>query len=88
MQGKNATIKSSPPYVVEDGWVTIVGILNLGKEVYYIISLAKIILYIVVLCGYAQLDKLVLEGPALFKEAMHLACYLHIILHIQRSAIS
>lgn len=72
-------------YVVEDGGLAIVGRLNLPEEVNNMVGLPEVVLDIVILCRDAQLDKFILESAALLKEAMHLASYLHTILHIQRS---
>lgn len=79
MQGKNAIIKSFS--VIESNRLTppLVGFFNLGEEVGNMVGLAEVVLYVVVLGGYAQLAELVLERPALLKEAMHLSFYLHVL---------
>ena len=43
------------------------------------VSLSKIVLYVVVLRRDAQLDKFVLECARLLEKAMHLSFYLHAI---------
>ena len=56
----------------------LVGFLNLREEVDYMVGLAEVVLYVVVLGWYAQFLELPLESSALLKEAMYLTFYLHI----------
>lgn len=56
----------------------LVGFFNLCEEVDNVVGLAEVVLYVVILGGYAQFLELSLEGSALLKEAMHLSFYLHI----------
>mgnify|MGYP007027033049 CR=1 FL=1 len=78
IHGKNAIIKSSPPNLVKEWGLAIIGVLDFGKQVHNVVSLAKVVLDIVILCLVAEFLKLILKRATLLKEAMHLTCYLHI----------
>ena len=49
----------------------------LGKEVYLVVGLPEVVLYVVVLGWYAQLDELLLESARLLKEAVYSSVDFH-----------
>ena len=47
------------------------------EKVYNVVGLPKIVLNVVIFGGYAELDELVLESPALFKKTMYFSLDFH-----------
>ena len=78
MQGKKAMIKSSPPHLVKNRRFAVVRVFYCLEDIFLVVGLSEVILDIIILCRNTQLDKLILEGAGLFKEAMHFAVYCHI----------
>ena len=71
-------LSNHPPYIIKDGRLIIITLLNLGKQVNYMICLSKIILNIVIKSLIAEFFKLILESTALFKEKINFTCNFHI----------
>ena len=49
----------------------------LGKEVYLVVGLPEVVLYVVVLGWYAQFDELLLESARLLEEAVYSSVDFH-----------
>lgn len=77
MHGKKAKIKSSAEIESKMLAPPLIGFFNLGKEVYNMVCLAKIVLYVVVVCLITELAELVLESAALLEKTMDFAAYYH-----------
>lgn len=71
-------LSNPPPNIVKERRLAIVGVLDLGKQVYLVVGLPEIILNIYIYCLVTEFLKLILECAALFKETPYFACYLHI----------
>ena len=78
MHGKKAIIKSlqaiesktlTPPHI---------RFLYLAKQIYYVVCLLEMILYVIVLGGDSEFDKFLLESAALLKETVHFPVDFHI----------
>ena len=66
MQGKNAITRSPscpPHYGIKDRRTPIIAFLYLVKQIHLVVCLPEVILYVIILRRYAQLDKFVLECP-------------------------
>lgn len=67
-----------PPNLIEQRWFAIIGIFYRLEEVIRMVGLAKVILYVIVLCRNTKFDKFILECSRLLKEAMDLPFDFHI----------
>lgn len=70
-------LSNPPPNIVKERRQTIVGILDMLKEVYNVVGLPEVILNVVILRRDSEFDKLILECATLLEKAMHFTCYLH-----------
>ena len=77
MHGKKAIIRSSLVIVSNRLTPPLVCPFYLGKEVYLVVGLPKVVLYVVVLGWYAQLDELLLESARLLEEAVYSSVDFH-----------
>ena len=77
MHGKNAMMRSSLAILSHKLTPPHECFFYLGEQVYLVVRLAEVVLYVVVFGWDAQLDELVLERSALLEKAVNLAVYLH-----------
>ena len=72
-------ILNHPPYLVKYRRLIVIGLDNLSKEVYLVVSLPKIVLDVNIYRLVSKFFKLILKGAALLEQAPYLSGYLHII---------
>lgn len=78
---------SPPHYGIKDRRTFCISLLYLVKQIHLVVSLPEVILYVIILRRYTQLDKFVLECPGLLEEAVYFA-YFHNIGVISFASIS
>ena len=77
MQGKNAIIKSSQLIESKTLCPPPISIFNFSKEVYYVVGLPEVVLYVIILGMDSKFDEFILECPGLLKETMNFTLDFH-----------